>query len=118
MTRIEELRTRIEEERAAWQGKRWRCSWKLRGEIEAIGKELIADGWTAKRASEALGLGPATLGRWLSSDGSTASSPVGFRRVEIDAVARCSELRLVSPAGYRVEGLDLEQVKQLLPSIA
>ncbi len=58
------------------------------------------EGARVSAIAEELGVGKTTLERWRSRDS-------GFVRVE--AVPAASEVTLVSPSGYRVEGLSADQ---------
>jgi hypothetical protein len=117
MGRIEDLRQRIESERASWPGPRWRCSRLLRSEVESAASELVGGGWSATRVSKELGLAPSTVGRWLACGDDPASPGRSFRRVEVGLPMGLSGLCLETPSGHRVTGLSLEQVKQLLAAI-
>lgn len=64
--------------------------------------------------AEALGISTVTLGRWLEKEREDA--PGRFREVVVEpAVPKSAEAQLavVTPAGLRVEGLDLSQVIEL-----
>ena len=70
-------------------------------------------GGTWAEISEELGVSAGLLQRWQSGVGS------GFARVEVveEAAARSTEdqgLRLVTPQGHEVIGLDVEQTAELL----
>lgn len=117
MSNIEDLRQRIEAERASWPGRRWRCSKPLRSEVEVAANELVGSGWSATRMSRELGLAPATVGRWLASGDEVGPVGHGFRRVEVGARGETLGLCLETPSGHRVTGLSLEQVRQLLTVI-
>ena len=64
--------------------------------------------------AEALGISTVTLGRWLEKE--RAEAPGRFREVVVEPpVPKAAEAQLavVTPAGLRVEGLDLSQVIEL-----
>lgn len=88
----------------------------VRRRVAAAARGLVADGWTPHRVAGRLGLAATTLARWLDADDSdrTAFVPVVVRS---DAPAALQPV-LVTPAGYRVEGLDVEQLAALLPRLA
>lgn len=64
------------------------------------------EGATVGAIAEELGVGKTTLQRWRSRES-------GFVRVAALADP-VSEVSLVSPGGYRIEGLDLDQAVELL----
>jgi hypothetical protein len=115
MTRINELQRRLQLERTACEGRRWRCSKALRRDVTVAGQDLLAQGWTISQLASTLRLRTATIERWLSKAGGDRRAN-GFRQVEL-TTERASELCLVTPSGFRVEGLNLEQVKQLLRDV-
>ena len=57
-----------------------------------------------------------TLGRWLTVSDRRPPGPGGFRRVEVEATST-GELTLVTPTGYRVEGLEVAGIERLLPAL-
>ena len=112
---VERLRKAIEVSRAAWQGPRWRCSEGLRQEIVEYARHEVASGASVRAAARRLGVSNSTLTRWLEE----GRQPSTFRPVEVQiaeepAQEPSGELVLVSPGGYRVEGLDVEQLAMLL----
>ena len=80
---------------------------------EAQRKEAVAyferrrgEGASVARIAAELGVGKTTLERWR---------PRGSRFVRVEAVADSgAAVALVSPSGYRIEGLSLEQAVGLL----
>jgi len=118
MAGIEELAERVAEERRSWTGTRWRCSRPLRQEIVAAAGELVGTGTPVARVASAIGVTAPTLTRWLrSARAGKQTRQHGFRRVEVADVGGSSGLALVTPAGYRVEGLDLGGVERLLAAL-
>jgi transposase len=115
MKELTSLQKAIEESRAAWPGPRWRCSAELRKEIVAYARIEVAAGASIRGTARQLGMSVNTLARWLAERRGQASS--GFRPVQMEPEqgqqAR-RDLVLVSPDGYRVEGLEVEQVLTLL----
>ena len=113
---VERLRKAIEASRAAWQGPRWRCSAGLRKEIVNYARHEVAGGASVRATAQRLGVSDTTLTRWLEA-GKQASQ---FRPVQIVVEPEPPEQEaskvpvLVSPGGYRVEGLDVEQLAALL----
>ncbi len=124
---VERLRKAIEASRAAWQGPRWRCSTCLRKEIVDYARHEVDAGVSVRATASQLGVSNTTLTRWLEEVEQTST----FRPVQIAAASGTTAgqiahspvvteqetsrvLVLVSPGGYRVEGLDVEQLAQLL----
>jgi hypothetical protein len=117
----EQLRKQVEIERTQAGGVRqWRCSEVLRGRVVAYAATCSAEGESHRRISLRLGLDQATLSRWIRR--STASSS-DFRRVAIvptessELRPSVSSLRLRTPHGFIVEGLDLERLAALLRAL-
>jgi hypothetical protein len=117
MTGIEELAERVADERGSWPGKRWRCSKQLRQEIVAAATELLGTGMRLGRVAGAVGVKSATLGRWLKTGRAGVGHEESFRRVEVIEAGHEGCLTLVTPAGYRVEGLSLGGVERLLAAL-
>ena len=85
---------------------RRRFSEPQRAEAVEYLKRRRSEGATVAGVAEELGLGKKTLERWRSRKS-------GF--VRVTAVAEVSpEVALVSPRGYRIEGLGLDQAVALL----
>jgi hypothetical protein len=79
-----------------------------------VASELLAEGWSVSRVGDALGLPPVTVSRWTSSEPSSAFRPVSIVAAEAaQAVSVC----LVSPAGYRIEGLSLVDALRALATL-
>jgi hypothetical protein len=86
------------------------------------------EGWSHDRVASALGVASSTLSRWKTRTPTTPGKESSFRAVEVvtsevevvraaplDAPqATAPRLTLLSPAGYRVEGLDLDGLAVLL----
>ena len=69
-------------------------------------EQLRADGWTQKAVSEALDICWQTLRRWRNQH---PDGDEGFRAVDV-AARPAGEPRLVSPSGWRIEGLSVEEL--------
>jgi transposase-like protein len=90
---------------------------ELREEAVACARESLRSGKRVEAVAADLGVSGVTLARWL------ARSP-GVRRVEVVAEPTAGampqaakSLVLVTPQGYRVEGLDLGMMAVLLESL-
>jgi transposase-like protein len=97
-TRLAEIRQR--------GGKRWRTPIALREEITAWGRGLQSSGYAVSWIAREIGLSESALRRWLDS----GREETGFRPVRLGSsrkVNRPEKLSLVSPGGYRLEGLSL-----------
>lgn len=75
-----------------------------------------ADGLTRREVAEELGVGDPTLERWV-----TKSGRHGARAAELCEVVVASPVggpvALVTPGGYRVEGLSLADLRELLAGL-
>jgi len=110
------LRRRLE--RAAAGGNRIRYPEPLRREVVGFAREAIAAGSSQSRVAADLGIPQPTLSRWILESGPT---PLRTVQVAGDPVAEPGGeggLRLRTPRGYLVEGLDLESIAVLLRSLA
>lgn len=100
------------------RSKKWRCPAELRSRIVEYARSCRELGQTIGDIAAGLGLVESTVARWLRREGARLSP--GFRSVAIVATGdhpapEVSEtLRLVTPRGYRVEGLDVESLAYLL----
>lgn len=93
------LREAIERSRAGKS--RWRCPQGLRSEVVALARERRAAGEGLARIARDLGLSESGLSRWLRPSGDT-----GFREVRLGPESSSSgDLVLVTPRGFRLEGL-------------
>jgi hypothetical protein len=110
---------------------------RLRGQVAAVGAryrgarippqlraELIthARAWRAAGASmrtiaAALGVAPESIRRWTQSPAAPSPVLVPIRVVAARPVGMTPALTLVSPRGFRVEGLDLADVGALLAAL-
>jgi hypothetical protein len=86
---------------------------ELRRQISGVGRRLRDEGVSWSRIGVALGLPTATVRRLCESDAA------GFARVEVvDDVARVGELVVITPTGFRIEGLDANGAATLLRLLA
>ena len=118
----ERLAGELRAEVGAGRSKKWRCSRDLRSRLVACARACRDRGEPYGDIAARLGLVESTLARWLRQD--RAAAVPGFRSVAIVAAgdgARASDasceqptLRLVTPRGYTVEGLDVATAAYLL----
>ena len=110
--RAAEYRAKLDEVRARG-GARWRTPAALRDEITVWARGLRSGGHTVGAVASAIGLSESTLGRWLSAQEQSA----GIRPVRVAGEARGIEsgaVVIVTPAGYRLEGLSLDDAVNVL----
>ena len=114
----QQLCEQVRQERQQVAPQRWRCSLELRSQLVAYAVACRADGESHQRIAERLGVIQTTLSRWIRN--ARASAP-GLRQVAIVPVHRSRTsvapgvpLRLVSPHGFVVEGLEPELLAHLL----
>jgi hypothetical protein len=119
----EELRQELAEGRGAGRSKNWRCPVELRSRIISFARVCRNRGEPYFDISVRLGLVESTLTRWLRTE-RTQEEP-GFRSVSIvparehggQARQTGPELRLITPQGFTVEGLDVESLTYLLQAL-
>ena len=102
-----ELREAIAKSRVGQS--RWRCPAALRDEIVELAQERKRDGFSVRKIAEELGVSESGLTRWLQS-GSGRLRPV---RVAEERSSH-DQLVLVSPGGYRLEGLSASGAAEVL----
>jgi transposase-like protein len=107
--RFEEFRKVSEKAKAA--GGRIRYSKEMRSFAVEFAKNRIGSGGTISSSARELGVAEVTLGRWLKKSGD-------FREVRIRPPAgNAGAVTIVTPGGYRVEGLDIEGATFVLRAI-
>jgi transposase-like protein len=89
--------------RAVRARKKQSYSPELKARIVAYVEQRRAAGFSQRVVSEEVGVKWTTLRRWVSKTPTTALVPVAVRP---SAPTRTVELSLVTPSGYRLEGLD------------
>jgi hypothetical protein len=96
--------------------RRWRCSKGLRERVVAYAAECAVRRESHDRIAGRLGLAQETLSRWIrESAGSNDFRQVAIVPVEhSEHIAAVSSLRLTTPRGLVVEGLDPELLVSLL----
>ncbi|MFG0242531.1 MAG: hypothetical protein ACF8R9_07105 [Phycisphaerales bacterium JB054] len=99
------------------RGKRYPV--ELKAQLVAYATQRRAAGAAFATISEELGLGHETVRRWCTKTecGSALSSaPTKFVPVEVVAEER-SSLAIVSPSGFRLEGLDMTEAVAALRAL-
>jgi len=108
--RLQELSERLTAERGGRSGRGMRYSAELKRDVVISATE----GREAKRSVSAmarsLGVRAETLRRWLEA----GDDPRGFRVVQVRRYGATERVVVVSPTGFRVEGLDLSGAATLL----
>lgn len=103
----EELRAAITRSRA--NVVRWRCPAPLKQEIVALTEKRRAEGAPIMTIARELGVSESGLNRWLQKTSG------GIRPVRVvEQPAAKDELVLVTPGGYRLEGLSPVSAADLL----
>jgi hypothetical protein len=116
----EQLREHVEIERTRAGGvHHWRCSDGLREQIVRFAVTCSAEGESHRRIAGRLGLEQGTVSRWIRESAGSND----FRQVAIvpstggrasEPAAEPAALRVITPHGFIVEGLDLEHLAGLL----
>lgn len=112
-TRLPEILAALEALGPRARGHRYPAA--LRDEIVAWVHQERRRGRAWHELSARLGLRPTTLQRWC---GPPPRSPRARPVVVRPEVPKPTRLALVGPAGWRVEGLSLDDARQLLASLA
>lgn len=111
-----ELREEVEGLGPRGQGFRYPADLQRRLTEEA--GRLRARGWSTSEMEEALSMRWDTLRRWLScAEQEEAMSPQAAL-IPVQILSGKHLLAVISPTGYRVEGLDVEQVAVLLRALS
>ena len=116
------LAAAVAEEVRAGRSKKWRCPPDLRSQILVYAGVCRERGEPLGDIAARLGLVESTLARWLRRE-RALSRPVlrpvaivsrvdGYQPDELGTAS--TGLRLITPRGYTVEGLDLEDLARLL----
>jgi len=108
--RAEEYRAKLDELRGQGNG-RWRAPTGLRDEIAAWAVSRREAGQSAGSIAGAIGLSESTLAKWMSKREESG----GLRRVRVEEeVTGSGALVVVTPDGFRLEGLNLDQAVNVL----
>ena len=116
----EQLTLEIAAELESRPGKRWRCPAARRSRVVSYARVCREQGEPLLEISNRLGLVESTLARWLRSDRKALALAPGFRSVsvvggeEVEQGGTCGPLRLTTPAGYMIDGLDAQTLAFLL----
>ena len=96
----------------AYRGSRYPA--ELRAAAATFARSLVAAGGSIGQVAQDLGVPPVTLRRWM-----LATATAGFRPVEVEISGRpaVGSAVVITPDGYRVEGLDVEGACTLLRSL-
>lgn len=89
---------------------RWRCPIPLREEIVQFTRDCQRDSISVVKVARELGLSESGLSRWLNA-GKPQLRPV---RISATPTAKDAGLVLVTPGGYRLEGLNAASAVDLL----
>lgn len=108
--RLKELSERLVGERGGRSGRGMRYSADLKHDVLNTASQCREAGRPVSAVARSLGVRSETLRRWLLA----AEDPKGFRMVKIRRPAAADRIAIVSPLGFRVEGLDLTGAATLL----
>lgn len=111
-TNSSDLREAILQSRAGQH--RWRCPVPLREKIVALTRERREAGVSVEKIARELGLSASGLSRWLKA-GEPRLRPV---RIAEAPSKKPESLVLVTPGGYRLEGLSSASAADLLRRLA
>ena len=113
---IERLRHALAESRRLVAGVRHRCPADLREEIVGQTRALRRQGLSMRRIASRLAMSPKTLANWLQRyQGTlrpvTVASSCSMSRGSSDGI------KIVTPQGYRIEGLGVDEVVALVKAL-
>ena len=113
-TRVEQFRSAVARSLGGRPGRGARYREDLRQEAIALARTGLSEGKSLGRVAEELGIGPATLTRWFERGGAGEPlRPVEVQREEAEP-GQASSLVVVTPSGWRIEGLRLAEIAELL----
>jgi len=120
--RVEGFRRQVEQHFGGRPGRGARYPEAVRVEAIAITDWLVTRGASLGEVAGRLGLGVATLRRWLNSPPEEIPElrPVELTETEETQVVRngsCGSLSLITAGGHRVEGLEVDEVALLLEAL-
>ncbi len=114
MSHIEELRSQIEKSRNGKYRGAVRYDAGLRERVVSHAKTALASGETLPGIARCLEIATVTLRRWMEP----AAEGAALRPVTLTTTERPTGCVLVSPGGYRVEGLSTDEAARLLALLA
>jgi hypothetical protein len=116
-TGVERFRSAVERSLGGRPGRGTRYREDLRQEAIALARTGMLEGKSLGRLAEELGIGPVTLTRWLEKGGAGEPlRPVEVQREE-EKPGQASSLVVVTPSGWRIEGLRLADIPELLRAL-
>lgn len=116
--RVRRFRERVRRHLGGREGRGVRYPPELRAEAVACARAAVSAGQGVGAVAAALGVSSMSLSRWLEGSPSVRRVEVMAESAGAGAAApAASSLVLVTPQGYRVEGLDLGSVMALLESL-
>ena len=118
-TRVRRFRKQARLENRGRSGRRRRYSRSLRSQAVAYLRGQMQRGWSAERVASELGVSGWSLIRWTRR--TSVEKSVGLRPVAVvpdGAEVKMSQVvTLVTPDGYRIEGLAGLEVRALLEAL-
>jgi hypothetical protein len=114
---IDRLRHALAESRRPVTGVRHRCPADLREEIVSRARVLRQQGHTLRRIAETFAVPHKTLANWLQRYQGTLR-PVTVASSYSMAPGSSGGIRIVTPQGYRIEGLDVDEAIALVRALA
>jgi hypothetical protein len=113
---IQRLRHALAESRQPVAGVRHRCPADLREQIVARARLLHHQGHTLRRIAETFAVPHKTLANWLQRHQGTLR-PVTVASSYSMAPTSPGGIRIVTPQGYRIEGLGMDEVVALVKAL-
>lgn len=117
---MERFRRRVERHFGGRPGRGARYPEELRTEAAALARAAVEGGESLSTVGAELGIGPATLARWLENPPKAAWRAVEVVEAEAEEVAPAASshgLVLITARGHRVEGLSLEEAALLIEAL-
>jgi DNA-binding transcriptional regulator YdaS (Cro superfamily) len=90
----------------------------LRAQIAAYARRCRTDGVRGARVAAWIGVSPESIRRWATRRPAVATDHALVAVRVVDDAAAAARLAVVSPTGYRVDGLTLGQAAALLRQLA
>ena len=116
-TRVERFRIAVERSLGGRPGRGARYPEDLRREAIGLARTGMSAGKSLGSVAQELGLGSATLTRWLGRGGAGEPlRPVEVQREE-EEPGQTSSLVVVTPSGWRIEGLRLADLAELVRAL-